>query len=201
MLRQMYSPAVYKDYEKVVEVCDNAFEAPAGAKRIWGIVLCKKSEDNLYVDYPGAFFVNYGIIKNYIPVYPSQNLFDGVVEQNGFYTFLNPNHEEELFVKVWYEGFGTDDEGRVMIPTHYEDFLADGLCYRFLLSHPNYHNSDPNLTLQIMERYKRAYFAKRRQINGEDQVTKYKEEKSLLRFASSKIRMNSPYWSTYNYSY
>lgn len=201
MLNQMYSPAVYNDYEKVVEVCDGSFEAPKGAKRLWGIVLCKKNPNNTFIDYPNAFFVNFGIIRNYIPIYNAQALGDVVVEQNGFYTFTNPQNDDELFVKVWYEGFGTDDKGRIMIPTHYQDFLADGICYRFLMSRPLYYNNDPNLTDRQMQKFEKSYFRKRRQVNGEDQVTEFKEKKSLQRFASSKIRMNSPYWSTYNYTY
>jgi len=195
LLNKMYSPSLYGDYEATVEVCDGAFLPPKGAKRLWGIQLCEKQQDNTFLDITNGFYPLLSAVSNNIPVYGNNSLKDFVQQQDGFYKFNTLL--DELYVKVWYEGFGVDKDGFLLIPEHYQDFLGDGLCYRFLLSHPTYYK-DVNLTLRLEGKYKREYKAKKKQINGEDQVLKFREQASLLRFATSKIRMNSPYWSNYN---
>jgi hypothetical protein len=201
LLSTMISPAIYQDnYSKVVEICDSAFETPRGCKRLWGILLCEDEEgNNPYTIQPSSsFFVSKQVYQNVLPVgnTNSDSIFEQyAVEQNGYWFFKA--NTDALYARVWYEGFGTDEEGFILIPEHYQYFLADGLCSRFLKSEPMFYQ-DKNLTLTLAREYSSSYSAKRRQVNGLDQVAKFNDRQSLLRFAQSKINMSSTYWNNLN---
>jgi len=200
ILQNIYSPAVYNSYERVVEVCDSSFKV-AGAKRLWGVQLCRNegTDSSLsLIDLSGAFFMLYDLAKTTVPVYGGCLLDDYVVYQDGYWKFHNET--DELYAKVWYEGFAIDDEGFVLIPENYQSFLGNELCSRFLTSFPNYMNNNPNLSLQLARTYNRKASLEYLNVNGQDQQVRADETKNQWRFANSKIRMNSPYWSGYAFN-
>lgn len=203
LLSTVYSPAIYNDWEILVEVCDGAFLAPKGSRRLWGVNFCIKQESSQtqYTDIDGLpILINPDL---YPIITPASDInyynFNQYIQKQDNYYYLRFPHNDELYARIWYEGFGVDENGNILIPEHYQWFLADGICARYYMCFPQ--NGDPRISMALADRFNRSYSAKKKQVNGEDQVVRFKERASLLRFAQSKIRMSSVYWSNFNFNY
>lgn len=200
LLRKMYSPAVYGDHYKIVEICDDSFAMPPGASQLWGVHFCDSA--NLTELAPFTFAPNLFFMSNVLVVGTAGgytgNILDNIVTyQNGYWYFNTPT--DELYVICYYEGFATDDNGRIMIPEQYENFLSYGLCDAFLLRFPAYFQNNISATAAIRREYNYKYISAKKQVNGIDQITRYNLEKGAVRFAQNKMRMNDQYWSPFNY--
>jgi hypothetical protein len=201
-LKKFYTPSIYHEQCKLVDICDNSIKIPAGCRKILGLQFCTQqvttSDDEetggIFAVPIGNFYIWNGLIPQY-PAYGNCTVENYFTYQDG-YLYANRDTDETLAM-VWYVGYKTDDDGLIMIPDYFESCLANYLGYCFLKKKPTWLSNNVYATREARELYRRDYIAEKKQIIGSDQVEQFDDQKLALRFAQNKMRLNNYSWAPF----